>query len=184
MGTDARVRYTKKVIRDTFFSLLREKNVKQITVTELCEKAEINRATFYKHYRDAFDLLEQIEGDALEHLRETARQIRTDNAAGHFVHLLENAQKHHQEFAVIGSEHGDPYFTRRASACLYEEIRPAILCRLSELAEEEKVMACCFLERGGSGVLEHWLETGMGEKPEAVAQLIFRLSDAVINLRA
>lgn len=38
MGTDARVRYTKKVIRDAFLSLLREKCVRQITVTELCRR--------------------------------------------------------------------------------------------------------------------------------------------------
>lgn len=46
MKTDARVRYTKMRIREAFFQCLREKPVSRITVKELCDTAEINRATF------------------------------------------------------------------------------------------------------------------------------------------
>lgn len=180
MGLDARVRYTKKVIRDVFFSLLREKNAKQITVTELCRLADINRATFYKHYRDVFDLLEQIEAEALEYLRDTARQVRGEDAMERFVHLLERAREHHEEFAVIASEHGDPHFSRRASVCLYEAARDTVLRHLPGGTEEEKAMICRFLEGGGSGVLDFWLCGGMRQEPEEVAQLIFRLSGAAL----
>lgn len=181
MGTDARVRYTKKVIRDAFLSLLREKNVKQITVTELCQLAEINRATFYKHYRDAYDLLEQIEAAALDHLRDAAHQIQGEDATGQFVRLLERAQESHEEFAVIASEHGDPYFSRRVSECLFETARDTAFCRFPVGTDEERAMACRFLEGGGSGVLEYWLSGGMRQEPEEVARFIFRLSEAVIQ---
>ena len=184
MATVARVRFTKKVIRDAFLSLLREKSVKQITVTELCRQAEINRATFYKHYRDAYDLLEQIETEALDHLRETSQQVQDVNSMDHFVRLLERAREHHQEFAVVASQNGDPFFSRRISACLYDSIRSAVFRHLPELPEDKKAMVCCFLERGGSGVLEHWMETGMRREPEAVARLVFDLSSAAIRLRS
>lgn len=183
MSMDARVRYTKMVIRDAFLSLLREKNVKQITVTELCRLADINRATFYKHYRDAFDLLEQIEAGALEHLQDAARQIQGRDAVTQFVLLLERAREHHGEFAVIASEHGDPDFSRRASDCLYETAREVVFRNLPAGSEEEKAMTCRFLEGGGSGVLDFWLRGGMRQDPEEVAQLIFRLSEAVITGR-
>lgn len=183
MAADARVRYTKKVIRDTFLSLLREKSVKQITVTELCRQAEINRATFYKHYRDAYDLLEQIEMEALGHLWETARQIQGIDAMDHFVRLLERAREHHQEFAVIASQNGDPFFSQRVSACLYDSARDAVFRHLPTLPEDERAMVNCFLERGGSGVLEHWMKTGMVQEPETVARLIFDLSSAAMRLR-
>lgn len=181
MGTDARVRYTKKLIHDAFLSLLQEKNVRQITVTELCRLANINRATFYKHYRDAFDLLEQIEAGALEHLRDTARQIQGEDAMGHFVRLLERAREHHEEFAAIASENGDPHFSQRVSACLYEAARDTVLRHLPAGSEAEKTMTCRFLEGGGSGVLDFWLCGGMQQEPEEVAWLIFRLSEAVIR---
>ena len=181
MGTDARVRYTKKMIRDTFLALLREKSVKQITVTELCRLAEINRATFYKYYRDVYDLLEQMEADALEHLRETARRLQTDNAAEHFVRLLESAREHHVEYAVIGSDHGDPHFSQKVSACLFEESRETIFRQLPNLPDEERQMVCRFLEGGGTGTLARWMETGMEQQPESVARLIFRLSNAAMK---
>lgn len=184
MAADARVRFTKKVIRDAFLSLLREKSVKQITITELCRQAEINRATFYKHYRDAYDLLEQIETEVLNHLRKTAQQIQGANAMDHFVRLLERAREHHQEFAVIASQNGDPFFSRRISACLYDSARDTVFRHLPELPEDERTMVCCFLERGGSGVLEHWMETGMRREPETVARLVFDLSSAAMRLRS
>lgn len=57
---DARVRYTRRMIETSFLELLEEKPVSRITVTQLCERAQINRATFYKHYLDIPDLLEKI----------------------------------------------------------------------------------------------------------------------------
>ena len=46
--SDARVRYTHRVLKESFLSLLREKPVNKITVKEVCELAELNRATFYQ----------------------------------------------------------------------------------------------------------------------------------------
>lgn len=53
------------MIKDAFLDLLSKKNVRHITVRELCEKAQINRATFYTHYMDIYDLKEQLENELL-----------------------------------------------------------------------------------------------------------------------
>ena len=74
--TDARVRYTRRVIKETFLDLLAKKPVNRITVKEVCEGAEINRATFYAHYRDCFALLESIERELLDSFAASLR--RTD----------------------------------------------------------------------------------------------------------
>ena len=182
MGADARVRYTQKVIHDAFLSLLREKNIRQITVTELCQMAEINRATFYKHYRDIFDLLEQIEANALEHLRKCARQMQGDDAMAHFVRLLESARVYHEEYAIIGSEHGDPHFSQLVSTSLFEESRETIIHHLPKWPDEERQLVCRFLEGGGIGVLTQWMESGMEQEPETVARLIFQLSDVAMRM--
>ena len=58
--SDARVRYTQRVLKESFLSLLRKKPINKITVKEVCELAELNRATFYSHYSDCFDLMEKI----------------------------------------------------------------------------------------------------------------------------
>ena len=46
---DARVRYTKMVVKESLMELLRVKPVAKVTVTEICERAGINRATFDAH---------------------------------------------------------------------------------------------------------------------------------------
>ena len=66
MQTDLRTRYTRQVIDDAFLQLLRQKPVERITVKEVCALAQINRSTFYRQYKDCFDLMEQLQQRALE----------------------------------------------------------------------------------------------------------------------
>ena len=58
---DRRVRRTKKLLTQALTELMQQKQIKDITVTELTEKADMNRGTFYLYYRDVFDMIEKIE---------------------------------------------------------------------------------------------------------------------------
>lgn len=49
--TDRRTLYTKNVIKDALLDALKEKPFEQITVTDVCRRAEITRATYYLHYQ-------------------------------------------------------------------------------------------------------------------------------------
>ncbi|PKK40717.1 hypothetical protein ABB02_00050 [Clostridiaceae bacterium JG1575] len=62
---DLRKRKTRAAIRAAFLELIAEKNVARITVTELSERAAINKSTFYLHYRDLLDLLEELEEELI-----------------------------------------------------------------------------------------------------------------------
>ncbi len=73
--SDARVRYTQRVLKESFLSLLREKPINKITVKEVCELAELNRATFYAHYSDCFELMENIEQELLDAFGQSLRLI-------------------------------------------------------------------------------------------------------------
>lgn len=57
--TDLRVIKTKKAIHDAFLDLIQTKGYDKITVQDIAKKAMINRNTFYLHYTDKFDLMEQ-----------------------------------------------------------------------------------------------------------------------------
>ena len=56
---DPRVKRTRSLVLQSFNSLLAEKSFDAITVQDVTEKAEINRATFYKHYVDKYALLDE-----------------------------------------------------------------------------------------------------------------------------
>lgn len=62
---DLRIQKTRRAIKTAFLSLLSGKNLEQITVKELCQTAEISKGTFYLHYRDLFDLSDQLQRDAI-----------------------------------------------------------------------------------------------------------------------
>lgn len=58
---DRRIKKTKKALRKSLFKLLEEKNISQITVTELALAADINRSTFYIYYDDVYDMMDKIQ---------------------------------------------------------------------------------------------------------------------------
>ena len=61
MNNDRRVKRTRNAIQSAFSKLILEKELNKITVKELCELADINKSTFYLHYRDIYDLAEQYK---------------------------------------------------------------------------------------------------------------------------
>lgn len=61
MAEDRRVRKTKKAIQDVFCEMIKEKTLNEITVKELCARADINKSTFYLHYKDIYDLADSIQ---------------------------------------------------------------------------------------------------------------------------
>lgn len=65
---DIRILRSKKAISDTLMGLLNERDFKTITITEIVNKAGVNRGTFYKHYAYKEDILQEIQDDFLEQL--------------------------------------------------------------------------------------------------------------------
>ncbi len=70
-STDRRIRKTQSALKSALAQLMENKRVKDISVRELTDLADVNRGTFYLHYKDVFDLLEQSENDLLAELHET-----------------------------------------------------------------------------------------------------------------
>ena len=60
---------TRKKIESVFIENFRTSGDAELTVKEICERADINRSTFYVYYRDTADLREQIESDLSVSLR-------------------------------------------------------------------------------------------------------------------
>lgn len=63
---DRRIRRTKKLLRQGLSELMDEKDFKDITVKEITDRMDLNRGTFYLHYKDTYDLLEKIEDELIE----------------------------------------------------------------------------------------------------------------------
>ena len=80
--TDRRIKITKRLLKDAFTEMLKEKDIYHISIRELCEKADVNRTTFYKYYGNQFDLLDEMENDLLRSIEETFNEENIDEARG------------------------------------------------------------------------------------------------------
>jgi AcrR family transcriptional regulator len=64
--TDLRIVKTKKAIRKAFFKLIKTKDVQSITIKEIAEVAQIDRKTFYAHYSAIYELVDELENEAIQ----------------------------------------------------------------------------------------------------------------------
>ena len=97
--TDRRIEHTRHSIKTAFLSLLQTKAFRQISVKELCEKAEINRATFYAHYTSLPDLMEEIEYEECKQLFDLLDEVIVDT--DHLYHSILVLIKYLREHTVL-----------------------------------------------------------------------------------
>ena len=82
---DRRVRRTKAMLRAALTELLKTKPVNEISVTELTRKADVNRGTFYAHYTDLYDMLEQMENEAIGECESKEKTVNGIVDGDHYV---------------------------------------------------------------------------------------------------
>lgn len=70
---------SKRLIRQAFVSLIKTKSANEITITDIVNEANINRATFYAHYSCLKDLVDEIEQDVIDKLTEVLNNFKLEN---------------------------------------------------------------------------------------------------------
>lgn len=184
MKTDARVRYTKMRIRDAFFDCLERKPLNRITVKELCEMAEINRATFYKHYMDPYDLMDQIKQDCIDHFKDFVQKYAGVHPTELTTRLLAGMQDPGQRILLLCGSNGDPDFPKRIMDLLYQQYMPSIKVALPGRSEHEQIAAYFFISGGSGKLLEEWIRNGMQTAPEEVSRQLLEMCEAFMRAYA
>lgn len=179
---DVRTRFTKMAIEDAFISLLEEKPIRNITVKELCERAQINRGTFYRYYHDPIDLLESIEERILGEIVASIA-IAPADLESHFIALLNDIKVTHRKYQVLFSENGDQGFLLRFVALSYERAVRELDQDLPSADEMNDEWRFSFLMQGCSGVISTWIDNGMVEAPEEVAAFLVQSISSVPQIR-
>ena len=82
---DRRARFTRESLKDALLALLGEKGFNDISVAELCRRADVTRATFYRHFVGIMDVVDLLVDDAFD----VAKNIKSENAS---LALLERLQ--------------------------------------------------------------------------------------------
>jgi AcrR family transcriptional regulator len=118
--TDLRIRRTHKFLQEAMIELITEKGFDAITVGDIAERAMINRATFYRHYQDKYDLVARIFEETANHLVENMKPLYKDpdhmdkqNPPEIWIQLFEHVAEHTRLYRAMLGKNGSPWFADR-----------------------------------------------------------------------
>lgn len=186
-GMDRRILRTREAIQDALIELIEEKGFEAISIKDIAIRANINRGTFYLHYHDKFDLLEQTEDEIIESMKKI---------------LMEYGWQNFEESAI--SEEPIPvivtlfeYIKSRARvmhAILGLKANPGFQGRLKKAIESNLFNMGVFTQKSAGdllvpgeylisyvaaahmGVVQAWLANGCRETPREIAVILGRMS--------
>lgn len=122
---DRRVRKTKRQLRLALMKLMADKSIKDISVRELAAIADINRGTFYIHYKDVYDLLSSLEDELADGLVAVCRRHNAKDSEGktypYLMELYQYIEQNSDLCHVLLGKNGDIAFTDRICHILRDE---------------------------------------------------------------
>jgi AcrR family transcriptional regulator len=180
---DRRIRRTKVRIKQALIKLLLSKDLKDITVSELTELADVNRGTFYLHYRDVGELFHQIEGEVVE---EFSRYIVTYKNRSALLRMPVLGDLFHyvtmnEEICRALLRSPDSTFITQ----LFELSRPRSPAEFRRYYKNWDETYCDyyydFICYGAFAMLRRWLETGMKESVEQITLMVEKMISTCVE---
>ena len=175
-----KIRYTKMVIRDSLMELMKNNSIVSIHIKDICELADISRSTFYAHYKDQYDLLQQIEEETLAHFKELLKKYDAGCSNAEFTLLIEEVLSYmanNSSIQVLLSEHGDIDFQKKLFRDL--ALRKQITGFISKRIQEDEIASCYFIFvlNGIIGLIQHWLKNDMYIPVPKLAKMILKWTE-------
>ena len=185
---DLRVRRTHIQVQRAFIELTVEKGFGAVTVSDITERAMVNRSTFYRHFLDKYDLLDNYMNWVDETV--TGDDFAADklgNSGGKptgLIRLLEHVQKFADFYRVMLGQKGDPVFTERFRQ--YSMKRYRFLLSNAELKEPPNSppveLKLNYISCAGVGAIMWWLENGQPCTVEQLAAWLSQLSMSSVGI--
>lgn len=125
--TDLRVIKSKKAIKDAFLQLIKEKNYGNITITDIANKAMINRKTFYMHYETKENLYNEITDELLEEITppivyEGIHSLKGKDQRAAVTHLLLKIKENKDVFEILINDNTNQEFITKLKKKLINEL--------------------------------------------------------------
>lgn len=173
-NTDRRVKRTKKALRDALLKLLENKTINEISVTELTNLADVNRATFYFYYTDLIDMLQQLQNETYEDFRKVV------NNSAHALNTAEGFTDYAESMLVFCKENENLcrfVINNDVNNQLYSYIRSLILANIpnsKDTFDENNPSRYIshYVITAMTGVMIDWMDEGMVIPPRELAEFL------------
>lgn len=189
---DRRAVRTRKMIRNALSELIEEKGYNNISITDLTARADINRGTFYLHYTDKHDLLDQVENEVIKELNEEVKSAgyldvqsmefisdpnSADKAMPFMIKIFEYLKENSKFVKAILGPKGDPRFHIKLKnlieSNLFEENPVKPFKKEAMLIPKEYFIS--YVLSAHLGVIQQWLNSGMDKSPEEMTLILSKM---------
>lgn len=179
-----RTRLSKLLFKNALMDLLKEKgSVAKISVRELCDRAELNRSTFYAHYNEPKDLLYEIETELLDATEEHLKKIGEENDAGahkYILSFLQYIRQNDKQFRTLLIDTADPDFRSRF---MQQSIIQFVNNLRIELPKELEQYIFSYILNGSTGIIIQWIRSDYAVNENEIVNLLFSINQsALVNL--
>lgn len=179
-----RTRLSKILLKDALMDLLTEKGaISKVSVRELCDRAGLNRSTFYAHYAEPKELLCEIESELLVATKEHLKKIGEENDIGahkyirSFLHYIKINDK---PFRTLLVDSADPVFR---SSFMQQSLLQFIENLDIELPKELEQYIYSYILNGSTGIIIQWIRSDYYVSEKSLVDLLFSINQsALVNL--
>lgn len=168
-----RTRLTKKMLKDALIDILQTSSFQSLTITEICNKAEINRTTFYKYYSNERDLYDEIESDFVNILRGDPENTNGTSLEALLTSIVENPKV----AGVLFNNSVDGNFAQRVFS-LPEIANNMNFKRIANDPNKDKLMF--FIFNGGYAIIKEWINCGFPDTPKELAGAISSIVEKLL----
>jgi Transcriptional regulator len=171
---DRRKKKTEQAIRTAFAKLLSEKDIDKITVKNLCELADINKSTFYLHYKDIYDCADCLQNEIVIELGKAISSYDFMGIITHFTTILEDMMKIFEK----NKELYMPFLKSPSLSSSLCKMKHTIIDRVFEKTDDKDGLSQCavsFVIGGMISILEQYDFSEIGHKS------VLALADQVQN---
>ncbi|MGM0875581.1 MAG: TetR/AcrR family transcriptional regulator [Bacillota bacterium] len=177
--TDLRVIRTKKLIKEALLKLIQEKGFDAITVQNIADEAFINRATFYLHFQDKYDLLEQVSHIFLQELMDVINfsfhiengEVNVERFQVTLKRVFENIEKNRDFYQIMFGPNGVPEFSAKVEKIVFEKFEKKFIEMVGDLTNLEipADFILNFISSAYIGVVKWWIKEDLRYSSEYMA---------------
>ena len=166
-----KIQITKRCIREALFECLKEKDINKITISSLCEKADINRSTFYKYYGSQYDVIKEMEQEVIKLINE---QLNDQPKETSFIQLLQFLKSNKETIKIFFECNVDNEFPKQVLAL------DSINNQLEQVSQNDPYIKNYILF-GSLATIQQWIDAGCIESCEEIANIINSIVDKLVR---